>query len=159
MEPENRQRKMKSKTEKKQTQGASKDGRALRETLQGRCLEYDIGIPPDCLPAAKYSRLLAILNDPMRKQFLNLSGARPCCSFESGARSSLLSAISFRRPCGWCKDFCFCLEHGRGAKQNIEAAVECLSHPEGDINYRRCLRVLDRSEVPDRSSRISAFPG
>jgi hypothetical protein len=46
-------------------------------------------------------------------------------------------------------------------KQDIEAAAQCYKfardhgHPEGEINYRRCRRVLGEWDGSDRSSRIS----
>jgi hypothetical protein len=58
----------------------------------------------------------------------------------------------------------FCLEHGRGVQQNIGLAAEYYKfaadrgHPEGKLNYQRCLRLLGRWEVPDRSSDVSAHP-
>jgi serine/threonine protein kinase len=55
----------------------------------------------------------------------------------------------------------FCLEHGRGVCQNIELAAEYYKraadcgHPEAEQNYQRCLRLLGRWNVPDRSSIVS----
>jgi TPR repeat protein len=55
-------------------------------------------------------------------------------------------------------NFGFCLENGLGVHRNIELAAQFYQfaadrgHSEAKINHRRCLRLLDRWEPPDRSS-------
>jgi serine/threonine protein kinase len=58
----------------------------------------------------------------------------------------------------------FCFEHGRGVCQNIESAAEWYrfaadhNHPEGEMNYQRCLRLLGDWHIPDRSFSIADQP-
>jgi serine/threonine protein kinase len=58
-------------------------------------------------------------------------------------------------------NFGFCLEHGRGVRQDIPLAAEYYKraadrgHPEATVNYRRCLRLLSRWTIPDRSCAVS----
>jgi TPR repeat protein len=105
----------------------------------GRCLEDGIGISRDLHRAAKYYRLSADLQDPM-------------------AENAGLAAHG--DPDG-ANNLGFCLEHDRGVERSIASAAECYKfaadrgHPEATINYRHCLRFLERWEVPDRSFRIS----
>jgi serine/threonine protein kinase len=56
----------------------------------------------------------------------------------------------------------FCLEHGRGVAQNIISAADYYKraadrgHSEAEFNHRRCLRLLGRWPIQDRSSQASA---
>jgi TPR repeat protein len=58
--------------------------------------------------------------------------------------------------------FGICLERGIGLQSNLVLAAhyyqQSALHPEADLNYRRCLRLLGRWEVPNRSSDVSANP-
>jgi hypothetical protein len=55
----------------------------------------------------------------------------------------------------------FCLEYGRGVEPNFETAAECCAftrgrgHPEFDLSYHRCFRILSDSDVSDRSAQIA----
>jgi TPR repeat protein len=125
-------------------------------------LEYGKGIEKDLIRAAKYYRLAAELNKPSAENSFGI-----CLERGIGVDSNLfLAARYYKRsaehgnPAG-ANNLGFCLEHGRGVKQDFEAAAECYKfardhgHSEADLNYRRCLRILSRWDVPDRSSLIS----
>jgi TPR repeat protein len=128
----------------------------------GRCLEYGKGIERDFVRAAKYSRLAAVLNHPMAENSFGVCLKRPLGVHSNAA----LTARYYKRPAAHgdpngANNLGFCLEHGRSVKADIESAAECYKfawdcgHLDGELNYRRCLRILGRWEVPDRSSRIA----
>jgi hypothetical protein len=58
----------------------------------------------------------------------------------------------------------FCLEHGCGVEQHIELVADYYQfaadhgHSEAQLNYHRCLRLLRRWKVPDRSSDFCGNP-
>jgi TPR repeat protein len=129
----------------------------------GRCLEYGLGVERNLLRAAKYYRMSADLN--------NCEGANNfgiCLERGIGVRVNLeLAAEYYRRAADGghadgANNLGFCLEHGRGVDQNIKLAANYYKlaadrgHPEADLNYRRCMRLLGRWSVPDRSSQVSA---
>jgi TPR repeat protein len=128
----------------------------------GRCLEYGQGVERNLLRAAKYYRMAADLK--------NADGANNfgiCLERGIGVRVNLeLAAEYYRRAADHghadgANNFGFCLEHGRGVNQNIQSAADYYKraadrgHPEADVGYRRCLRLLGRWSVPDRSSQAS----
>jgi TPR repeat protein len=131
----------------------------------GRCLEYGLGIERDLGRAAKYYCKAAELGDPSGQNSFRVFLERGI-----GVRSNqTLAAHYFERSAmqgdrDGGNNLGFCLEHGHGIVQNIEAAAEWYrfaadqTHPEGEVNYQRCFRLLDRWSVPDCSSCIADRP-
>jgi hypothetical protein len=77
----------------------------------------------------------------------------------------LLAAQFYERAAKRChrdgaNNFGICLEHGRGVEENIEMASEYYKfaadqgHSEAKLNFKRCLRLLDPWESPNRPSEI-----
>jgi hypothetical protein len=128
----------------------------------GRCLEYGQEVEPDLLRAAKYYRLASELQNADGENNFGI-----CLERGIGVRSNVeLAAEYYRRAADHghadgANNFGFCLEHGRGVRQNIEMAAEYYQlaanrrHPEAEQNRRRCLRLLGRWTVPDRSREAS----
>jgi serine/threonine protein kinase len=138
--------------------------RSHREGLYnlGLCLEYGKGIPRDRARAAEYYRRAADLGHPAAENRFGI-----CVECGIGLRSNdALAAHYYQRsaahgdPDG-ANNLGFCLEHGRGVRQEIDRAADCYKfaadrgHPEALANYQRCMRLLRRWAVPDRSFDLS----
>jgi TPR repeat protein len=126
-----------------------------------RRLEYGKVIGQDVSRAGKYYHLFTELNSP---------SAQNSFEQEIGIQSNL-SLVAHDCQVAALQDhpnganyLGFCLEYGGGVQQNIGLASEYSrfaadrGHPEDQLNYRHCLRLLGRWEVLDRSSEDSAHP-
>jgi hypothetical protein len=128
----------------------------------GRCLEYGQSIEQNFIRAAKYYRLSA---EEKNAEAMNNFGI--CLECGIGVQANLYLAAEYYRQSAEAghadgsNNLGFCLEHGRGVNQNIEMAAEYYKrasdygHSEAAQNYQRCLRLLGRWDVPDRSSNVS----
>jgi hypothetical protein len=130
-----------------------------------RCLEYGKGIGQDFIRAAKYYRRSAELNNAAAENSFGI-----CLERGIGVQSNIaLAAYYYQRsalqghPDG-ANNLGFCLEHGRGVEQDITQAAKYYKyaadqgHPEGELNYHRCLRLLGRWDLLDRSSPPTCSP-
>jgi TPR repeat protein len=131
----------------------------------GRCLEYGKGIGRDYFRAAKYYHLAAELGHAAAENSFGI-----CLERGIGVQSNIALAARYYQQSAnhgnadGANNIGFCLEHGRGVAADIALAAEYYKfaadhgHLEGRLNYRRCLRLLGRWEVPDRSSDVSCHP-
>jgi TPR repeat protein len=101
---------------------SSDDGHADASNNYGICLEHGVGVYRDRVNAAKFYRLAA--------EHGHADGAN---------------------------DFDLCFEHSLGINRDLREArryysmATALKHPEAEINYRRCCRLLGEWTVPSRS--------
>jgi TPR repeat protein len=133
----------------------------------GRCLEFGKGIGRDPLRAAKYYRLAA---DRNRNHGAAQNSFGMCLERGIGVQQNQALAVEYYQrsannghPDG-ANNIGFCLEHGRCVTQNIKLAAQYYKfaadcgHAEALINYRRCLRLFGKWEIPDRSNAASRNP-
>lgn len=127
----------------------------------GRRLEYGKSIHQDPILAAKYYHVSA------EKENAAAQNSFRIC-LECAHQNLFLAAHFYRRSAeqGHADDannHGFCLEHGRGIQQNIEIAASydkvaaSFGHPEAGVNRERCLRLLDKWELPNRSSESPSY--
>jgi TPR repeat protein len=131
----------------------------------GRCLEHGRGIERDLVGASKYYRRAAELGHRSAQNSFGVFLERGIVF-----RSNLMLAAHYfelsamQGDSDGANNLGFCLEHGRGVRKDIEAAAEWYrfaadhGHPDGEVNYQRCLRLLGRWNVSDRSLQISDDP-
>jgi TPR repeat protein len=128
----------------------------------GLCLEYGKGVPRDRERAVKYYRLAAKLGHSAAENRFGI-----CVECGISFQSNVALAAHYYRlsamhgdPDG-ANNLGFCLEHGRGVRRDIRLGADCYKfaadhgHVEAVLNYQRCLRLLGRWEVPDRSFDLS----